>query len=43
MKDNLTKKEAIELFSSTKKTLKTLDKTFDKNATEFIVKSEKQG
>ena len=43
MKDNLTKKEAIELFSSTKKTLKTLDKTFDKNATEFIVKSERQG
>ena len=43
MKDNLTKKEAVELFSSTKKTLKTLDKTFDKNTTEFIVKSEEHG
>ena len=43
MKDNLTKKEAVELFSSTKKTLKTLDKTFEKSATEFIVKSEEQG
>ena len=28
MKDNLTKKEAIELFSSTKKTLKTLIKLY---------------
>lgn len=43
MKESLTKKEAVELFSSTKKTLKTLDKTFAKSATEFIVKSEEKG
>ena len=43
MKESLKKKEAVELFSSTKKTLKTLDKTFAKSATEFIVKSEEKG
>ena len=39
MKNNLKPSEAIELFSSPKKTFKAIDKTFVKSSQEYIVKA----